>query len=985
MVMIITPSVNTETLLTDTSGRCVCTMAAELLELGLLDDSEYLKLLQKLTSDVDVSVSICEMLIRAVEAREIVYRSTNMYDDNVLYKAYLNLLQRCLLPKLEHIINKYTYCNCSSDCNHQTTESERLLSKPPQTADERETGYVVSISGNEPYLPVSQYDNCDSGNNPCPSAAQSCIGSGRPTEDASHVYSTTIEEIKRNDLHLVPTLTLLIVKLFRIISLTGPQQNGQSCNFIEDPINQDPTQVLEHLLKWLETMSQSLSATQLDTVAEEGYHKTKVLSLMYANLLKYNWYPQQNLIREPIRRVMERSMTLIEASHDSDITAVLLTLVVQPYLEIYSEEKTELIKKLWHLVKNFYSINGDYVVEEKNTTGFLVLCFMAGHMFCRGCFCEIGQDDALWKIIQSGLTHTNPLTRKRSQYILKRTVDFCFSVGLEQNFQSSYLYWDEKKSEDMKRHWNDFFLLIETLEEKQTHVLKPVLEKLDNLIKISCRSTCSFFHISWILTIFRRIFDNDNKNIRQWGVMKILQLEIPQPILISGVLSYITEVVLPVLSDYSLYGRDLGQQPRTVSTVGDQIFVFLKNVVNSLDVPHQKDFMCSLLTTVFDGRPWGGVSLFYLIRGLANIPNTPVWSYEIVKSAVVCFEGCLSTQEVAIRSANQCDLLKAILKHLTPETKFTELCDIIGHFRRKESWCRGTAMWKTIVHGLDYFHETWQNRYDMIHCGIIRSMSSTETVGHPSDLALGINLLLETSLQQDGTTHKNSCAAKLLYPISNFLSDCHLRPYLDSKKLTWVLEFLTSTLEIMCDGGPLSLQVTEDHTEFTSCLTGGIDCIVQLFMVEVGKYNQPYEIEIVLQYLTLLAHCNTVTNLRLVVQKQYPEVVSVCKTLLSEDNDVKTSFGIFIVEHLLLYYYNHSPHQVKTEILTLVLHKVIQNVERITQRRQIEGYKASEYTKKLLLETTRSCWCCIHLLLNKVSGFMLLFSQCFSLSLLVAT
>ncbi|KAG7173756.1 methyltransferase TARBP1-like 1 [Homarus americanus] len=898
-------------------------MAAELLRLGLLDDQQYHMLLKKLINDTEFSVITCEILIKAVEAKEGANKSSvDVSQDVELYNLYQELLEHCLLPRLHKIIGNYSY---AVQNNHY------LL---PHVRDaEKNKSSLLSLDDL-----LSQDHNLND----------------QELEESS-------DKLLRDDeLILVPKLSRIIVVIMKMVSGLSKSQIHTGNSDVIDGDSLDKKSITS-LKTIFEGISQNLPVRHLDAVVDEEHHKVKVLSLIFANLLKDGWCLRHCSLRRASRIVLDVSLAVIKASPDADITALLLMLIIQPFLDFKNDDKNEVIHKLWHIVKNFYIVDGNFITVEKNTTGFLILCFMATHMFEDGCFSLIGGDDILWKIIQFGLVHTNPLSRKRCQYVLKRSVDYFSSESITK-LKSEYISWPRDKNDEVIRFWNDFFLLVESLEEKQAHVVRPVLEKLDHLINMCC-STEHIFHISWTLVIFKRIFDQDNKNIKQWGLMKILRLKLSQEVLVKGVLFFVRLHVLPALSDYCLYSRDAGQRPRTPSTVGDQLVLFLENIIVSLDVTQQKYFMCSLLETLFDGRAWGGIPLFYLIRGLSLMPKTAVWSFKVVKSAVSNFEGCLSTQEVVLRSASQCDLLKAVFKHLVPEVTFLEICDIVGHFRRKESWCRGTVLWNTIIKELDTFQETWQNRFLLIELAINKSLSSSETI-HPHDIALGVNLLLDSNSLPDDVPER-SCVIALLNPLSNFLRDCHIRPYLDHKKLTWVMEMLTQTLEIFTDVPSDCPQRPDKSGKHVSCLVEGIDCIAQLFIREIRRYNQPYDIEIISHYLSLFTQCRNLENLKDVLNVHYPELLQVCHVLLGQDNAVKNAFGVLLLEHLLAQYYGNTSSVIKEDMMNLVYEKVICNIEKVTPRRQIDGYNSTEFTSKLLLETTRSRWCCVWLLVQQ--------------------
>ncbi|XP_045594155.2 probable methyltransferase TARBP1 isoform X1 [Procambarus clarkii] len=903
-------------------------MAAELLSLGLLDDHEYHSLLKKLLNCTEFSIRICEVLINAVDVREAVRKSSVISEDGALHNLYQELLQQCLLPQLERITEKYSILAVSSKHYQLPHISETENSKSDLVTNDL----------------ILKDDNLN---------AQEC-------NDAIQ------KALKADELILASKLSWLIIVLLKIISSSCKSQlpidiyskNIELCNNLYS-VNKN---VLIPFKNVFENIAKTFDVHYLDTMAEEERHKVKILSLIFANLLKDSWCMQQTVLKQAIKRVVEVTLKMIEVSHDADTTALLLTLIIQPYMDVNNEDKVEVVLKLWNIICNFYYTDKDFIMQEKNATGFLILCFIAGHMFEGDKLYHIGNESALWKIIQYGLTHTNPLSRKRCQYILKRYVDHCSSFPVKE-LKSEYMCWPEREKKDLAKIWNDFFLLVETLEEKQAHVVKPILERLDNLINICCR-TEKMFHVSWTLVIFKRIFDQDNKNIKQWGVMKFLQLKFPEEVLMKGVLSFIALHLLSALSDYCLYSRDVGQQSRTVSAVGDQIVIFFVNVIESLGAEAKREFMCVLIEQIFDGRSWGGIPLFYLIRSLALMPKTSAWNFKVVKSAVANFEGCLSTQEVVLRSASQCDLLKAIFKHLTPMANFLELCDIVGHFRRKESWCRGTVLWKTIVNDLNTFQETWQTRFSLVHCAIEKSLSASETIS-PHDIALGINLLLENISQFENVSEKRPHITSLLSPIIAFLKDCHLRPYLDQKKFMWALELIIETLEILCDV-PSDCQAMPDELgKHLCCLTEGIDSVAQLFVLEIRRYNQPYDFEVIAHFLNLFAQCSNLKSLKCIPSVQYPVLLDSSHELLNQENVIKVAFGTLLLEHLVTYYYESASSIDKNRIVDLVNFKIVCYIENEARRRQIDGYYATEHASKLLMETTRSRWSCVDLLIKK--------------------
>ena len=73
-----------------------------------------------------------------------------------------------------------------------------------------------------------------------------------------------------------------------------------------------------------------------------------------------------------------------------------------------------------------------------------------------------------WRLIQNGLIHTNPLTRKRALYLLKRTTDLASlkKIDMKSKYADVYENQDHVYLYDSSCSvWNDYFLCLEILEE----------------------------------------------------------------------------------------------------------------------------------------------------------------------------------------------------------------------------------------------------------------------------------------------------------------------------------------------------------------------------------------------------------------------------------------------------------------------------------------------------------------------------------------
>jgi len=136
-----------------------------------------------------------------------------------------------------------------------------------------------------------------------------------------------------------------------------------------------------------------------------------------------------------------------------------------------------------------------------------------------------------WQIVQTALSHTNSLSRKRALYLLKRTTDLAQGSGIRitSNYFETYSRPNEQTPIDVhlydanSAHWNDFFLCIELLEETSVHIIKPSLPRVETLID----AVKSYqLHYSWLFVLFNRAFFHDSKFVVKWAISTFFQSDL---------------------------------------------------------------------------------------------------------------------------------------------------------------------------------------------------------------------------------------------------------------------------------------------------------------------------------------------------------------------------------------------------------------------------------------------------------------------------
>ena len=118
-----------------------------------------------------------------------------------------------------------------------------------------------------------------------------------------------------------------------------------------------------------------------------------------------------------------------------------------------------------------------------------LLCSVSDSLFPTHPFLSSSQ---FWQLVQAGLKHEDPLPRKRALYLLRR------ATQSKAVFSSDLLHPD---SSLLLTPLNSYFLLLDTLEEKQPHLVRQLLPRLEELFSFCCAqvfycSACSSLNTS---------------------------------------------------------------------------------------------------------------------------------------------------------------------------------------------------------------------------------------------------------------------------------------------------------------------------------------------------------------------------------------------------------------------------------------------------------------------------------------------------------
>ncbi|KAM9450224.1 putative methyltransferase TARBP1 isoform 1-T1 [Clarias gariepinus] len=317
-----------------------------------------------------------------------------------------------------------------------------------------------------------------------------------------------------------------------------------------------------------------------------------------------------------------------------------------------------------------------------------------------------------FRAVQAGLVHKDTVSRKRALYLLNR----CLSMAEARNADLTmcekdfFFKWRVEQRSVLQEFWKAYALVLETLEEYQIHVIRPVLSRIDTLVQTTSAGTQGgeLIHPSWLLCVYQRMFHSENKAVIKEGVMHLLGLQMPRdPAFAFAFSQFVVGPLVDVLAETSLYHRsaeNVGECPE----VGLKLQNFMVMFFSSLPEDTQGSVLLQILERL-NSRRWCSVPLLFLSQTLSCLSPCPLLKTDglhILREVLGC---TMVTHHVLLRGAVQCFLLETVLRLSdVSEVSLDEVFGFLSHFRAEESLCPGTKIWEKVCDWLMVNEEAFQ-------------------------------------------------------------------------------------------------------------------------------------------------------------------------------------------------------------------------------------------------------------------------------------
>uniref|UniRef100_A0A673BT74 tRNA (guanosine(18)-2'-O)-methyltransferase TARBP1 n=1 Tax=Sphaeramia orbicularis TaxID=375764 RepID=A0A673BT74_9TELE len=411
----------------------------------------------------------------------------------------------------------------------------------------------------------------------------------------------------------------------------------------------------------------ALSVLPSIQMSEEELPGPGRLNVEVANELMAALLPSLSADEHLTHTILSRVLSCIRTLPNALVSKITVRLLLN-LLNCCSDGRLSTILKLiMDDLSNWHYNSRTSVVTERS---LLCLTTLSDHLMRPHSDPDPRVNIQFWRMVQDGLTHRDSVSRKRALYLLKRCVALSEEEGVDTfpSQQDETLFkWTSDRSKLLREFWEDYALVMETLEENQVHVVRPVLNRIDTLIQMTANDSQGhgLLHPSWLLCVYQRMFHSENKTLMREGVYHLLALQVLQ-------------------------------QPA---------FALAFSQVQLLT--------CVLLQLIqqLGSKHWCAVPLLFVSQALSKLPPSPLLGINGLTALREVLRCTMITHQVLLRGAAQCFLLKSVLS-LTDVSAVTldDIFSFLMHFRADESLCRGTQLWNQLCVWLSDNEDSFKTR-----------------------------------------------------------------------------------------------------------------------------------------------------------------------------------------------------------------------------------------------------------------------------------
>ncbi|XP_064483769.1 probable methyltransferase TARBP1 isoform X2 [Ornithodoros turicata] len=380
-------------------------------------------------------------------------------------------------------------------------------------------------------------------------------------------------------------------------------------------------------------------------------------------------------------------LRLLMSGKSHDVTTYILTRFLPAISS--SRQFASFIEKAFSFIVSLFSTHTSDDLAEVCPHMYVILTSFIEHVhFTFGkASCPL-TSELFWSVVQSGLVNGDSLTRKRSMYVVRKILS-CY-VHSELEIQTKLFHCAHK---EQLESWRVLLIILEVLEEKQPHAVKPALAKFCTVLEQYNPS--DHMHVSWILTVFHRMFLHESRTVVKWALSKFMGTEsVIKFMFEENEHKFLCGPLVDVLNKPGLFTREEGDLFGSPMLLAKCLTNFLELCEVQLSRADQfRTFVPNLFAAVVK-QTWNGVSLVHVSFALSHLRPMPVLSGDLLHSIGNMLTNIQRFQEPILRAAVQCYWLDISLRLIDPDkVTFEELSTFLSVFKQDGTLKRGTEQW----------------------------------------------------------------------------------------------------------------------------------------------------------------------------------------------------------------------------------------------------------------------------------------------------
>lgn len=201
-----------------------------------------------------------------------------------------------------------------------------------------------------------------------------------------------------------------------------------------------------------------------------------------------------------------------------------------------------ILDRIWEFLKQVRYINEEHALKTLCSLSefFLPVADVKGNKTIES---DIIFHYEFWSILQCGLKSHDPAVRKLSIYLMKRAIDCLCNLKKDAKIYTEFetlFTWNYKSQNALKQMWDNYFILVDSLEEKQSNIVLPSLKLFD------CLNDAGISN--WLYSAFDIGLRHDNTQVR----LKCIEYKLKSKI--SNVAE--AKTLLEAINDTNLYDQE---------------------------------------------------------------------------------------------------------------------------------------------------------------------------------------------------------------------------------------------------------------------------------------------------------------------------------------------------------------------------------------------------------------------------------------------